>query len=350
MDFIFDNVHDLASEFSRNQAVLVYLPSINPNSLVHLALWHGSFDVRDYSRSGSKKLRDELQLTAELVTREGSRHGFVRVPKRPPVDDVDAWRQLITHANGRYLDEMKGHATTDTSIDRERERAARCISREWIDAFARRAPHYGVTRERMNRVCQSLQRLRTLDSSDDMKEDSCVIFYVTSLDRGRQSRLGLLQRDAHGWRPFERLMREVLENDSEAGSAVSRLTPFEAIDPYRHFITFELQLSHNHAIGNPRVRKNQADIVITDVAGRCLYIVEAKMAAQAEEKQLVSLLESIDDLTNADSTSVFRGYTGIPVLLLDRPDAAAISFHGRSLPVVTWRDVVRLASEIGIEA
>ena len=241
MDLIFDNVHDLASEFSRNQAVLVYLPSINPDSFVHLALWHGSFDVRDYSRYGSKKLRDELRLTAELVTREGGRHGFVRVPKRPPVDDVDAWRQLITHANGRYLDQMKRHATTQTSIVREREPDARCISRERIDAFARRAPHYGVTRERMNRVCQNLQRLRTLDSYHDMKEDSCVIFYLALLDRGRQSRLGLLQRDAQGWRPFERLMREVAENDSEAGSAVSR---------------------HNEAIGNPRVRKNRADIVI----------------------------------------------------------------------------------------
>src|SRR5947209_2641236 len=57
-----------------------------------------------------------------------------------------------------------------------------------------RAPFYGLTIPRMNRVCQSLTLLRALDSYGDMEEDSCVIFYFAMLDQWRQVRLGLRQR------------------------------------------------------------------------------------------------------------------------------------------------------------
>jgi len=346
----FEAVGDLKLEFSINQVLLVYLPSVNRSSLIHLALWNGSFDIRDYPKYRSEKLRDKLRLTSATLQTGAAPYGFVRVSKRPAVEKVAEWCSVIAEANRLYLAEMRSRTNTADTTDTNGVRTGTplsCVPSEWINVFASRAAYYGLTTARANRVCQNLPFLRTFDSYGDMKEDSCVIFYFVMLDNWRQFRLGLRLRDDSGrWRDFEKVIRQVGQNRSEGNSKLSLLAPFRAIDPYRHFVTFELQLNNNHAIGNPSVKANQADTVITDVGNRRLYVIEAKKAAYPDEEQLSRLLDSIDGLTGPSSASPFRGYEAIPILLLDRPDMTPIDYGGRSFPVITWQEVVRVVSEI----
>jgi hypothetical protein len=225
-----------------------------------------------------------------------------------------------------------------------------CVSAEWIEAFKPQAPYYGLTARFMDEVCRKLPLLTDLTYYREVTENACGVFYFALLDKGRQSRLRFRQRDEQGnWRDFRDLMREISGNDSEGETWLSMLAPFAGIDPYNHFITFQLQPNNNRAIGNPSVKTNQADIVVTDVVNRRLYVIEAKMSPEFNHDQLSKLIQSIDELTRPTSQSFFANYQGVPILLLDRFNASPpITFAGRSIPIITWAEVAQILSDVGI--
>ncbi len=327
-----DTVTDMNAEFGRNQVLLIYLPKVNKESLVHLALWQGSFDVRDYTRSGSRKLRDEIGLREQDIKR-GASPFVVRIPSRPGVELVAQWTAIIAEANALHLATAQEHFAHRASSEDAGSAAGGNMPPGLTEEFSGLATHYGLTGPRMARVRNNVGLLRTLDSYHDMKEDSCVVLYFTLLDQCRQQKLGFRQRDAGGrWWDFEDLFREISMNGTQGSTLLPRLAPFAEVDPYQHFISYELQLNNNHAIGHPATKTNQADVVITDVKNRCLYVVEAKKTSDPDYGQMIALLASIDALTRSESGSVFRGFQGKPVLVLDRHESSPVTIEGfRSL-------------------
>lgn len=354
-----DTLRDLQNEMARNQVLLIYLPKINADSFIHLAIWQGSFDVRDYTRTGSRKLRNNLNLSLRHVQPDMSPQ-VVRVGSgRPDVGREDDWPQIIANANRTWLEEAKrvrqeGLAlpvgsripktparTADTMSSTESGDAR--LSSNFIRQFGNLAPHYGLTKPRMDRVKANIGLLSQVDSYWEMKENSCVIFYFILLDEKRQAQLGFCQRDAsQRWRPFDELFREIEGNRKETGSLLPRLAPFAGLDPYQHFVSFELQLNNNQAIGCARAKTNQVDTVITDVGNRCLYAVEAKKGPYPDTDQLSRMLTALQDLTGHDSTSVFRGFESRPILPLEGGASSPFMFGETPIPVITWGEVMEL--------
>ena len=362
-----DTVRDLQNEMARNQVLLIYMPKINADSFIHLAIWQGSFDVRDYTRTGGRKLRDSLNLSL-LDVQSGMSPLVVRVGSgRPDVGSEHDWRAIIANANGTWVEEAKrvrqeGLAlpirspaqkmpaqTTDTMSPTESGDAR--LSSDFIRQFGNLAPHYGLTKPRMTRVKANLGLLSQVNSYWEMKEDSCVIFFFILLDQKRQAQLGFCQRDAsQRWRPFDELFREIAGNRKETGSLLPRLAPFAGLDPYQHFVSFELQLNNNQAIGCTTAKTNQVDTVITDVRNRCLYAVEAKTAPYPDTDQIFRMLNALQDLTGPDSTSVFRGFESKPVLLLDGSPSSPFLFGEVAIPVITWGQIVELLGSTALPA
>ncbi len=332
MVFIEDYIEDWSQEIGRDQVILCYIPSISRDSFLHVAFWKGSFDVRNYLKSGSAKLRDRYRLKlSDLIS--GASPYILRVKGRVSVNEVKIWKDEVMEANNLYLKTAKqSMGNKGGNLNTSDNKIVRAFRKNVI-------PHwysYGITEKRAARLENNLNLMNDLYSYGNMKEDSSVIFYFILMDLTRQIKMNLHQRNSSGnLRDFKDIFKTVNNNNSYGDTLLTQLAPFKDIDPYKYFITFELQLNNNYAIGNPAVKTNQADIVITDVENKKLYVIEAKLSTELNDYQLENALTAIEDLTVKNRSSVFHGFNGKLIVL----DVYRDKTFG-NIDVITWEDII----------
>lgn len=332
MDLPADYIHDWNDEVSQNQVLLCYVPAINQNSFVHVAFWHGSFEIRDYLRTGAAKLRDSKGVTLQDIIRNASTL-VLRVKGRANVAQEAVWCELVSSANTAYLGQARTvlprHAGTPNSATLQAGVSGNLPSI---------ATYYGLTAARAARIANRVSSLDDVANFGQLAEDSAVILYFVLLDLGRQAKLGVPQRSANGkWRDFHDIFADVKRNQAYGQTLLTQLPPFHTVDPYQHIMTFELQLNNNAAIGNPATKTNQADVVIVDLVHKLLYVVEAKLHTPLDERQLEESAAALHDLTVNNQKSVFFGFKP-RLVVLDRSRRVA---NVADMPVdtITWDEI-----------
>ncbi len=175
------------------------------------------------------------------------------------------------------------------------------------------------------------------------------------LDKNRQKKMGCIQRVNDRWNDFRQIINCVNSNSQYKDTLLPRIKIFSSIDPYKHFISFELQINNNNALGNPYTRSNQADVVITDTANRKLYVMEVKKNTPLDIDQLKRLLDSIVVLTRDNRDSFFYNYNCDLVVLDNHINFPILSDFEKSaqqagigLKFIEWREIEDLLSFVTV--